>query len=294
LVKTLICVADGQPVAVLVPGDRDLNEPKLARALGGVPLHMADDVTIERVTGAPVGFAGPVGLRIPVHADLSLRARRPWVTGGNRADTHLVNVDLQRDAAVTAFHDLTVVRGGDACPRCGAALEEKRGIEVGHVFKLGQKYSKAFGAEYLDAAGNRQTAFMGCYGIGVTRTLQAIVEQSHDAHGIIWPVAVAPYPVAVLPLSVRDGACLEAAEALVRALGERGVEALLDDRDERPGVKFKDADLIGFPIQVVVSERTLAQDRVELKRRAGHARQMTERARAAEVIDGMVKAETSA
>ncbi|MEI6148958.1 MAG: proline--tRNA ligase, partial [bacterium] len=195
LIKTLIYLAGGKPVAVLVPGDRDLNEHKLARALGGVSLQMADDQTIAQVTGAPVGFAGPIGLKIPVYADLDLKTPRVSAVGANQADTHFINVLLSRDAAGPEFYDLVIVREGDACPRCGARLREKRGIEVGHVFKLGTKYSKTFDAGYLDADGNRQISVMGCYGIGVTRTLQAIIEQRYDANGIVWPMSVAPYQV---------------------------------------------------------------------------------------------------
>ena len=255
------------PVAVILPGDRDVNEAKLARKLDAARVALADDATIARLTGAPVGFAGPIGLRIPVYADTSLKGSKDAVTGANKADTHLRHVCLARDANVTAYEDVCVVKDGDGCPRCRGALREKRGIEVGHVFKLGTKYSTRFDASYLDVGGQKQTLVMGCYGIGVTRTLQAIVEQSHDANGIIWPMEVAPYRVAVLSLNPAQPDCCRAVDGLIQGLGQLGIDVLLDDRDERPGVKFKDADLLGFPIRVVIGERSLAQQSVEVKRR---------------------------
>jgi prolyl-tRNA synthetase len=268
LLKTLIYMANGNPIAVLVQGNRDLNEHKLSRALGGVTLQMADDATIAKVTGAPVGFAGPVGLNIPIYADAELKTPRVYATGANSADTHLVNVVLHRDANITEYYDLVIVHEGDLCPRCNSKLREKRGIEVGHVFKLGTKYSKAFDAGYLDAEGNRQISVMGCYGIGVTRTLQAIIEQSFDANGIIWPMNVAPFQVSLVVPNVQHPESLRVAEELLAALESHGVEVLFDDRDERPGVKFKDADLLGIPIRVVVSERSLAEGNAEIKLRA--------------------------
>jgi prolyl-tRNA synthetase len=253
----------------MVPGDRELNEHKLARVLGGAELKMADEATILKATQAPVGFAGPVGLAIPAYADFALRGRSGVVTGANKTDTHLRHVDLARDARIEAFHDLAVAREGDPCPRCAGRLSAKRGIEVGHVFKLGTKYSTSFGACYLDEAGQEHVAIMGCYGIGVTRTLQAVIEQTHDADGLIWPDAIAPYTVALLVLNMNHAASVQQAETLYADLQRAGVEVFYDDRDERPGVKFKDADLLGFPLRVVISERTLAGGNVEVKRRTG-------------------------
>ncbi len=268
LIKTLIYVADDQPVAVLVPGDRDVNEIKLNRALGAKTLALADDATIERATGAPVGFAGPVGLTIPVYADVKLQGYKGAITGANRKDAHLVNVDLERDAHVAKYVDVTLAKGGDGCPRCaGGTLQEKRGIEVGHVFKLGTKYSEKLGATYLDAEGKQHPAVMGCYGIGVTRTLQAVIEQSHDDDGIIWPPAVAPYSVEVLVINAQHAESLRVAGEVTAALENAGIDVLFDDRDERPGVKFKDADLLGIPIRINVGERSLAKGGVEIKLR---------------------------
>ena len=291
LIKTLIYVADGKPIAVLVPGDRDLNEHKLARALGGVTLQMADDETILKATGAPVGFAGPVGLKIPIYADVELKTPRVSATGANAADTHLVNVLPGRDFHVTEHLDLVIAREGDQCPRCGARMREKRGIEVGHVFKLGTKYSKAFDAGFLDDAGNRQIIVMGCYGIGVTRTLQAVIEQNFDENGILWPLAIAPYQVCVVVPNTGHAESVKAAEALIATLEAAGIDVLFDDRDERPGVKFKDADLMGMPVRAVVSERSLAEGKVEVKRRTEKDKTMVPVADAAAFIQSIVQGE---
>ncbi len=268
LVKTILCVADGQPIAVLVPGDRELCLPKLRRALDAKTLDLADDETVVKVTGAPVGFAGPVGLAIPVYADHALAIPGDRICGANRADTHLRHLDLARDAKVREYHDLVVVEAGDACPRCDGILELKRGIEVGHVFKLGTKYTEAFHATFLgEESGRAEPLVMGCYGIGVTRTLQAVIEQSHDKDGIVWPVSVAPYPVALLLLDPRDEAVAKLASELEQALESQGVDVLVDDRQERPGVKFKDADLIGCPIRIVAGAKALAKGCVEARLR---------------------------
>jgi len=268
LVKTLIYNVDGKTVAVLVAGDREINEHKIMRNLKASQVALADAATIERVTGAPVGFAGPAGLGITIYADNGLKGIKGGITGANRKDAHILHIDLDRDARVEAYHDFCQVRKGDSCPKCGAALDEKRGIEVGHVFKLGTKYTDSFGAQYLDENRKQITMVMGCYGIGVTRTLQAVIEQSHDDKGIIWPFSIAPYPVAILPLSANDQRTRDITASLVEELEKRNVEVIVDDRDERPGVKFKDADLVGFPLRVVLGERALAAGNVELKGRS--------------------------
>jgi len=266
-IKTLIYLADGNPIAALVPGDRDINEHKLKRLLNVKQLALADEATIENVTGAPVGFAGPVGLAIPVYADRALHGAADRTTGANKADTHLTHVALARDAAISAFDDLVVVGPGDACPRCGKPMQLKRGIEVGHVFKLGTKYTESFEASFLTDKGQSELMVMGCYGIGVTRTLQAVIEQSHDADGIVWPISVAPYAVSLLLLDPKDPTVCAVVDALEQALAARGIDVLVDDREERPGVKFKDADLIGCPIRVVVGAKGLAKGGVEIKLR---------------------------
>ncbi|MBM4142500.1 MAG: proline--tRNA ligase [Lentisphaerae bacterium] len=269
LIKTIIYVVDGKTVAVCCAGDREVNESKLRRALEASVVEMADEAAIRRVTGARVGFAGPWGLSIPVYADLGLDGAADYAAGANRDDAHLRHVVLDRDARIAARHDLCVARGGDPCPRCSGALRERRGIEVGHVFKLGTKYSDSFGATFLDEAGAARPLVMGCYGIGVTRTLQAVVEQCRDDKGIIWPLSVAPYRVALLVLNPGDGGAGEAAGRLAADLEARGIDVLLDDRDERAGVKFNDADLLGLPLRVVVSARGLAAGKIEIKPRAG-------------------------
>ncbi len=293
LIKTLIYIADDKPIAVLVAGHRELNEHKLTRILKAATLKLADDETIMKVTGAPVGFAGPVGLKIPIYADLELQTPRVSVTGANADDSHLINVMVERDFTVTSFHDLVIAKEGDKCPRCGARMREKRGIEVGHVFKLGTKYSQAFDAGFLDASGNRQISIMGCYGIGVTRTLQAVIEQSFDEDGIIWPMAIAPYQVDVVVPNTAHAESVRVAEELIAALEARGIEVLFDDRDERPGVKFKDADLLGLPIRAVISERSLAEGKVEVKRRTEKDKQMIPIADTAAFIETIIKGELS-
>jgi len=267
LLKTLIYVVDGKTVALLCAGDRDINESKARHALDAGVIELADEETIRKATGAPVGFAGPVGLDIPVYADIGLRGSADNVTGANKDDTHIRHVVLERDATVTAYADLCFDRTGDTCPRCAGTLSERRGIEVGHVFKLGTKYSESFGARFLDLNGKEELLVMGCYGIGVSRTLQAIVEQSNDDRGIVWPMAVAPYRVAVLALNPNDDESLAAARRLCAELDTRGIDAILDDRDDRAGVKFNDADLIGFPVRIVVSRRSVAAGNVEMKLR---------------------------
>ncbi len=290
LAKTLIFLADGQPVAAMVPGDRSLSEAKLKREHGALELELADAGTIEALTGAPVGFSGPVRLEgVPILADLSLSSARNLVVGANELDYHLKGANPGRDFEVEAFRDLAFARAGDPCPECGRPIEVMRGIEVGHVFKLGVKYSEALGATYLDENGKERPVIMGCYGIGIGRTVAAAIEQHHDEEGIIWPMPIAPYQAIVLPLGVRDGSLMQGAEKLYRELSERGVEVLLDDRDERAGVKFKDADLMGIPLKVILGPRAMSAGVVEIKRRDGRdagTRPMGEAAgRVAEVVE---------
>jgi prolyl-tRNA synthetase len=272
-VKTLIFNADGKACAVLIRGDHEVNEIKVKNYLGAAELELADDDMIFKATGAPRGFAGPVGVKVRVIADYSIIDLADMVTGANREDYHLKNVNLGRDFTVESFADLRVVRPGDACPRCGGEIKFARGIEVGHVFKLGTKYSKAMKAVYLDRDGKEKTMIMGCYGIGVGRTVAACIEQNFDQNGIIWPMPLAPYAVIVTPVNINEPAVMKAAEEIYGALLATDVEAILDDRDERAGVKFKDADLIGIPLRIVVGPKNLAQGQVELKiRKTGESR----------------------
>lgn len=269
LVKTLVYETEEGPVLALVRGDRDLNEAKLAGFLGAQHLKMAGDELVERVTGAPVGFAGPVGLpqAVRIVADESIRDSTNFVVGANKADAHFTGVNWGRDVDLSEWTDLLLVTGGDGCPRCDGSLELHRGIEVGHIFKLGTKYSEAMHCTYLDDQGASHPMTMGCYGLGIGRTVAAAIEQNHDENGIIWPLPLAPFEVLVMGLSSRDEQVVEAADRLYGQLNEQGVEVLYDDRDERPGVKFKDADLVGIPVRLVVGAKSLAEGQVELSRR---------------------------
>ena len=263
-IKTLIYKADGKPVAVLVRGDHNLNEIKFQKLLKCDVLELADEETIYSVTGGPLGFSGPVGLEIPLYADYAVGRMVNAVAGANKADYHIINVNLDRDFSIKLFADLRLIEPGDPCPRCGAALKGARGIEVGQVFKLGTKYSEALRATFLQDTGEETPFVMGCYGIGVGRTVAAVIEQNNDEDGIIWPISIAPYQVIVVPISAKDPAQAEAAEDIYRRLQQAGVEVVLDDRDERPGVKFKDADLIGFPIRINVGPRSLQSGNAEV------------------------------
>lgn len=289
LIKTLIYKVKGKPHAILVAGDREVNEHKLARLFETQDISLAEDAEIAQATGGPRGFSGPVGLSIPVYADLDLRNATGMITGANSNDKHLLNVDIARDAGITAYADLSIVGQGDICPRCSSALQLKRGIEVGHVFKLGTKYSDAFDASYLDENGEKQIMVMGCYGIGVTRTLQAAIEQSCDGNGIIWPASIAPYAVELLALDPDDEQCAAAASSICGGLEEAGIEVLIDNRDERPGVKFKDADLIGSPVRIVVSRRSMKDNSIELKLRTSDQKQMIPADKAVPEIKDILK-----
>jgi len=267
VVKTLIFAADGEPVAVLIRGDHEVNEAKVRNYLGCDSLELAPDEMIFKATRSPRGFAGAVGIKARIIADYSLLGTHNCVMGANREDYHLRNVNQGRDFKVEGYADLRVIRADDPCPRCGGEIRFARGIEVGHVFKLGTKYSKAMKAAYLDQNGREQAMVMGCYGIGIGRTVAAAIEQNNDADGIIWPLPLAPYHVIITPVNVKEKSLSEAAEGLYRSLLERGVEVVLDDRDERAGVKFKDADLIGIPYRVTIGPKNLAERKAEIRRR---------------------------
>ena len=268
IVKTLIFSADGNTVAALIRGDHEVNEVKLKNLLGADQLELADPHLVAEVTGAPMGFAGPVGLKTKMIADHAVRNMVDFVTGANKEDFHLRNVNLERDFSVNQFADLRMIMHGDRCPRCDGELNFGRGIEVGHVFKLGTKYSKAMRAVFLDEQGEEKLFFMGCYGIGIARTVAAAIEQKHDEDGIIFPISIAPFEVALLPLQMHERDVVDAAQKIYDACVAGGVDVLMDDRDVRPGVKFKDADLLGTPLQVTVGERTLKQGMVEIKVRS--------------------------
>lgn len=270
MVKTLIYVADDKPVAVLIRGDHEANDGKIRRALGTSKLELADPEVIQQVTGAPVGFAGPVGIRCPIIADHDVPVIVNAITGANEADHHLVNVNVGRDYVLTTTYDLRNAAAGDPSPRGDGTLELVHGIEVGHVFKLGTKYTVSLEAHFSDEKEQRHPIIMGCYGIGVNRIIAALAETKNDENGLIWPLAVAPYEVVVIPLQ-EEVPVVEAAESIYSQLRQAGVDVLLDDRAQRAGVKFKDADLIGFPLRVVIGGKGLQEGLIELKWRTDSA-----------------------
>ena len=283
IVKTLIYDTEKGLVAVAVRGDREVNEVKLKNALDVQHLELASEEKVLQATGSPVGFAGPVGLAdgVTLIADRSAAELVNFVCGANRGDMHLTGVNWGRDAEAARVEDLLLVSGGDACPRCDGTLELFRGIETGHVFKLGTKYSEAMSCNFTDEHGDDHPMIMGCYGLGIGRTVAAAIEQNHDKEGIIWPRPLAPFEVLLVALNPDDPEVQRAAEELYATLTEQGVDLLYDDRDERPGVKFKDADLIGFPVRVVVGARSLADGMVELSLRRDRQKQMVPVAEAA-------------
>lgn len=267
LVKTIILNGDKGAVGVLVRGDHEVNPVKVRRLVDDETLELAEPEVVQKVTGAPVGFAGPLGLDVPLYADTAVSHMSGFVTGGNAADVHTKGVDLA-NFQVKAFADLREAVPGDPCPRCGGTLTFLRGIEVGHIFYLGTKYSEAMKAHYLDESGEEKVIEMGCYGIGVGRTAAAAIEQNHDEKGIIWPVPIAPFAVALLSLDPGSEEVHAVAEKIYDGLVQAGVEVLFDDREERPGVKFNDADLLGLPLRVTVGGRGVKEGVAELKERA--------------------------
>ena len=268
-IKSLIYEADSQPVMVLVRGDYDINETKVMSVLEAQEIRLAGAELVKEVSGAETGFAGPVNLKkkIKIIADLSVEGLVNAVSGANKTDHHFTNINIGRDFTPDLVADLRLVRRGDKCLSCGKEFEFSRGIEVGHIFKLGLKYSKAMNATYLDEKGKDNLMVMGCYGIGVSRILAATIEQSNDENGIIWPVQIAPYKVVVVGVNWADEQTRKVAEDLYAKLNSEGIETLLDDRDERAGIKFKDADLIGIPYRITVGERNLKENKVEFKAR---------------------------
>ena len=271
IVKTILVDVDGKPVAALVRGDRELNDVKVKNYFNAVNVELATPEQVETWTGAPVGFAGPVNLKdITIIADYELSAHEGWVTGANKAETHFINVSLERDAIIESFVDLRVINAGDECPECGSVVTAAKGIEVGHVFKLGDKYSKALNATFVHEDGTEEPIFMGCYGIGVTRIVAASIEQNNDANGIIFPPALAPFQVLLMVLDPEDTEVKEQANAIYDYCESAGIEVLMDDRDERPGVKFNDGDLIGIPMQLILGKRGADKGIIETKdRRTG-------------------------
>ena len=297
-IKTLVFVADSKPILVLIRGDDSLNEAKLMAKTGAVQVRQATADEIVELLGARPGSLGAVSATlktptVPVYADEALRGARGMTTGANEDGFHLRHVEVDRDLKVTAWYDLRTVKVGESCVETQQPLKIRRAIEVGHVFKLGTKYSEKLNATFLAEDGSRHPAVMGCYGIGVTRTLQAVIEQCNDKDGIRWPVSVAPYTVCITPLTVAsESQPMTLARELAATLEAAGIEAILDDRDERPGVKFKDSELVGFPLRVNLGEKSLAKGEIELKPRGGTMRMVPIADAAAEVI-AWVRAESA-
>jgi prolyl-tRNA synthetase len=296
-IKTLVYIADSKEVLVLIRGDDQLNETKFLAKTGAVAVRPATPEECHAILGAKPGSLGavvniPAGVKI--YADERLRGANDMTTGANEDGFHFRNVSLERDIQVTEWFDLRTVRAGEPCVKCGKSLKIRRAIEVGHVFKLGTKYSEKLNATFLDETGVRKPSVMGCYGIGVTRTLQAVIEQSNDKDGIVWPLNVAPYQVCITPLSVvPESQAMQLAEKIYAELTAQGVDVILDDRDDRPGVKFKDADLVGFPIRVGLGEKSLAKGEVEIKPRNGPVQFVKTEAAVAAVIK-LIAANTTA
>lgn len=269
LIKTIIYIADNKPYAFLVRGDYDINEAKVKAFLKCDELRLANDEEVINLTGAPVGFAGPIGLKIDIYADHSIKGLKGAVIGANKKDTHFKDVDVERDISnIKGFYDIRFAKVGEPCPICQKGKYARyRGIEVGQVFYLGTKYSVKMNAEFLDKDGLKKPMIMGCYGIGIGRTAAAAIEQYHDENGIIWPMPIAPFEVHLLAIGTDSKEVVNKCEEIYKALLDMGVEVLYDDRDERPGILFKDADLIGIPIRVSISKKSLEKGSVEIKLR---------------------------
>ncbi|MFC1844109.1 proline--tRNA ligase [Thermodesulfobacteriota bacterium] len=267
LVKTMVYLVDGKPVAALVRGDHEVQPVKLKNMLGAVEVELADDKQVFEATGVPSGYLGPINLNIPVVADLEVEVLRNFTVGANEKNYHVQNANLGRDFNVSQIGDLRQITENDPCPDCGGNLELTRGIEVGHIFKLGDSYSKALKATFQDSNSEEQNFIMGCYGIGVSRTVAAAIEQNHDENGIIFPLPLAPFQVIILNLDPRNEQITKAAESFYNQLQQSGLDVLLDDRDERPGSKFKDADLIGIPYRITIGKRFVKDGEVEIRTR---------------------------
>jgi len=268
LLKTLIYRTESGLVAAVLRGDRDVNEVKLQNACGAIRLELAEAEEVKRAAGVSPGFVGPVGLKgVKIVADPEVMIMTNAVCGANVEGKHYVNVNPGRDFAPGAVRDIRTVKAGEPCPRCGKPLVEAKGIEVGQIFKLGDKYSRVLNASFLDESGHSRPVIMGCYGIGITRTMAAAIEQNHDSDGIIWPAAIAPFHVVVIPVNVKDSGQFALASEIYEELTNGGLEVVLDDRQERTGVKFKDADLIGYPIRVTVGSKSVAEKKAEVRLR---------------------------
>jgi len=290
LVKTLLYIVDDKPVAALIRGDRDLNQVKLKNATKAIELRMATAAEVEQISKAPVGFAGPIGLdNVPLYVDPLVASFKNFVVGANQNEKHIINVNINRDFKATRIVDLTLGRAGDRCPKCEGSLVSKKGIEVGNTFMLGTKYSETLGAKFLDAEGKEHPMIMGSYGIGITRTPQAALEKYFDEKGIIWPKNIAPYLVELIPLKMDSPEQVKAADRIYKELTASGIDVLYDDRDERPGVKFNDADLIGLPIRITIGDKSLKDNKIELKARSAEKHELIEIGDAVKAVQGLAE-----
>lgn len=267
LLKTIIYKAGDEFVACMVPGDKEINEIKLRRYLNVKSLRMAEPDEIRNITGAEVGFSGPVGLKIKKIADYDVKGMSNFVTGANKTDYHLKNVNIGRDFEIDEFADIRYVQQGDICPKCGEKLEIKNAIEIGHIFKLGTKYSQPLNAVFLDEKGKEHPIIMGCYGIGVNRIIASYIEQNYDDKGIIWNRELAPFKFIIIPVNMGEERIRNKADQIYQFLNEKEFNVLYDDRDLRAGIKFNDADLIGIPYQIIIGDRFLKEGKIELKSR---------------------------
>lgn len=273
-IKSIIYIANKKPVMAIIRGDLEINETKLKNAIPAAEIELADEDTIYKVTGAPIGFAGPVGIRkIKIIADDSVSYMVNSITGANKKDLHIKNVNIERDFKPDTITDISLTIAGDACPKCQKPLEIYRGIEVGQIFKLGYKYTKALNVTFQAEDGKSKHPIMGCYGIGIQRTMASVIEQSHDDWGIIWPMSLAPYHIIIVPTNTTDEVLMSKAEEIYTELRKK-YDVIIDDRDERAGVKFKDADLIGIPIRITVGKSFAKEGMLEVKERAKSDREM--------------------
>jgi prolyl-tRNA synthetase len=290
MIKTLLYKAGDKVVAVLIRGDHQLNESRLKKILGREDIEMADAATVEKVSGAPVGFAGPAGLKgIKIYADRSVTEIEDGIAGANENDAHVIHVKYGRDYKVDEIDNLRLAKEGDPCPKCGGKLVMTRGIEVGHIFKLGTKYSEKMKANYLGEDGKEKPYIMGCYGIGVSRIAGAVIEQNNDDFGIKWPLSLAPFKVAVVPVNMKEAEQSKVAGMIYDGLSKKGVEVILDDRDSSIGVKLKDIDLIGFPIKVIIGPKSLAEKKVEIKTRADGKTQLVDIDKAVDKLEELCR-----
>ncbi len=290
-IKTIIYTTDEKPVVVLIRGDLEINEIKLQNALKAVKLELADESTIKKVTKADVGFAGPIGLKdIPIYADNSIKAVFNGVTGANKNNKHIININLDRDFKVDEFIDIKTAQKDDLCIKCGSKLIFKKGIEVGQVFKLGRKYTNSMEVKFLDKDHKEKVPIMGCYGIGVDRTVAAVIEQSNDKDGIVWPITVAPFEIIIIDLIKEKKEFKDYASGLYEDLNNK-YEVLMDDRDASAGFKFKDADLIGIPIKLILSDKNLTEGKLELKFRKSGKNIMIDTRQAPAEIEKIIKEE---